>query len=141
MPEKVKVKYKGQTYNINKSYLEGLRGYERTKQIKSIVENKERPKVKGFKSKTSSWTEKFREKYGNITKLDDIAKATGVPRKALSEVLKKGQGAYYSAGSRPGQSPQSWSRARLYGFLAGNEKVRKVDKHIIDKYKIKFKDN
>ena len=140
MPEKVKVKYKGETYNINKSYLEGLRGYERTKQIKSIVENKERPKVKGFKSKPSSWTEKFKNKYGNITKLDDIAKATGVPRKALSEVLKKGQGAYYSAGSRPAQTPQSWSRARMYAFLMGGEKVRKVDKHIIEKYKIKFKD-
>jgi hypothetical protein len=38
MPEKVKVKYKGQTYNINKSYLGNLRGYERTKKIKSIVE-------------------------------------------------------------------------------------------------------
>tara|TARA_R100000541_G_scaffold11373_2_gene19495 strand:- start:448 stop:873 length:426 start_codon:yes stop_codon:yes gene_type:complete len=141
MPEKVKVKYKGKEYNINKSYLGNLKGYERTKQIKSIVEKTDRPKLKDTKKKVvSSWTQKFKNKYGNITKLEDISKATGVPRKALTEVIKKGQGAYYSAGSRPGQTPQSWSRARMYAFLMGGEKVRKVDNHIIEKYKIKFKD-
>ena len=41
MAEKIKVKYQGKIYNINKSYLEGLRGYERRKQIKSIIEGKE----------------------------------------------------------------------------------------------------
>jgi hypothetical protein len=49
MTEKVKVKYQGKDYNINKSYLEGLKGYDRRRQIKSIIEGKERPQnLKGF---------------------------------------------------------------------------------------------
>lgn len=137
----MKVKYKGKEYNIPDRYLANLKGKERTAQIKSIVEKTERPKVKGFKSKTSSWTEKFKKKYGDITKIDDIAKATGIPKKALNEVLKKGKGAFYSSGSRPNQSAASWSRARMYAFIMGGKAVRKVDKGIIEKYNIKFKDN
>jgi len=140
MPEKVKVKYQGQTYNINKSYLGDLKGYERRKQIKSIVEKTDRPKLKDKKKVVSTWTQKFKNKYGDITKLEDIAKATGINIKALKEVENKGRGAFYSSGSRPGQTPQSWSRARLYAFLMGGSAVRKVDKSIIEKYKIKFKD-
>jgi hypothetical protein len=158
MPEKVKVKYQGKEYNINKSYLGNLKGYERRKQIKSIVEKTDRPVLKDKKKVVSSWkdgdkspspprrfpkstwTQKFKNKYGDITKLSDIAKATGINIKALKEVENKGRGAFYSSGSRPGQTPQSWSRARLYAFLMGGSKVRKVDKHIIEKYNIKFKD-
>ena len=69
MPEKVKIRFEGKEYNINKSYVEGLRGYERRKQIKSIIEGKDRPKVKGFKSKRSTWATKFEDKYG--TKISD----------------------------------------------------------------------
>ena len=140
MPEKVKVRYQGKEYNINKSYLGDLKGYERRKQIKSIVEKTDRPKLKDKKKVVSSWTQKFKNKYGDITKLSDIAKATGINIKALKEVENKGRGAFYSSGSRPGQTPQSWSRARLYAFLMGGSKVRKVDKSIIEKYKIKFND-
>ena len=133
----MKVKYKGKEYNIPDRYLANLKGKERTAQIKSIVEKTERPKVKGFKSKPSSWTEKFKKKYGDVTKIDDIAKATGIPKKALNEVLKKGKGAFYSSGSRPNQSAASWSRARMYAFIMGGKAVRKVDKGIIEKYNIK----
>jgi len=140
MPEKVKVRYQGKEYNINKSYLGDLKGYERRKQIKSIVEKTDRPKLKDKKKVVSSWTQKFKNKYGDITKLEDIAKATGINIKALKEVENKGRGAFYSSGSRPGQTPQSWSRARLYAFLMGGKAVRKVDKSIIEKYNIKFKD-
>jgi hypothetical protein len=136
MPEKVKVKYKGEEYNINKSYLEGLRGYERRKQIKSIIEGKERPKVKGFKSQRSSWAKKFEEKYG--TKISDKSFIT---KNLISEtgremIIKKGKGAYYSAGSRPNQNAFSWGLARLASVLM-NGPARKVDQAIWDKYKIK----
>lgn len=32
----------------------------------------------------------------------------------LDEINKRGEGAYYSSGSRPGQTPQSWGKARVY---------------------------
>tara|TARA_R110002020_G_scaffold153155_2_gene332368 strand:- start:778 stop:1209 length:432 start_codon:yes stop_codon:yes gene_type:complete len=143
MVEKVKITYKGETRNVPKTYVEGLKGYERQKQIKSIFEGKKRPKT-SFKSKQSSWTQKFSAKYGE--QLDNmkggrskknIAKVTGIPFKALDEVFKKGEGAYYSSGSRPGQSPQSWAYARLYSYILGGP-ARKADKSITEKYNVKF---
>ena len=67
-----------------------------------------------------------------------IAKATGIPRKALLAVKKKGMGAYYSSGSRPNQTAQSWGLARMYSYILGGP-TRKIDKHITDKYNVKFK--
>ena len=58
-------------------------------------------------------------------------------RKALQEVKKKGMGAYYSSGSRPNQTAQSWGKARMYSYILGGP-TRKYDKHITLKYKVKF---
>ena len=143
MVEKVKITYKGETRNVPKTYVEGLKGYERQKQIKSIFEGKKRPKT-SFKSKESSWTKKFSAKYGE--QLDNmkggrskknIAKVTGIPFKAVNAVFKKGEGAFFSSGSRPNQSPQSWGRSRLYSYILGGP-ARKVDKSITEKYNVKF---
>ena len=138
-----KVKYKGKTRNVPKTYIEGLKGYERTKQIKSIFEGTFRPKT-SFKSKESSWTQKFNKKYGEeIDKMKggrskkNIAKVTGIPFKAINEVFKKGEGAFFSSGSRPNQSPQSWAYARVYSYILGGN-ARKVDKAITEKYNVKF---
>tara|TARA_R100000808_G_C2139105_1_gene147081 strand:- start:870 stop:1277 length:408 start_codon:yes stop_codon:yes gene_type:complete len=135
MPEKVRVKYKGEFHNIDKSYIEGLKGYERRKQIKSILEGKDRPKVKGFKSKRSSWAKKFEDKYGKkITDLDFISKNI-IKREGINKILSKGKGAFYSAGSRPNQTAFSWAYARL-GSVIMNGPARKVDKAIWDEYKL-----
>lgn len=135
MPEKVKVKYKGEYHNINKSYIEGLKGYERRKQIKSILEGKDRPKVKGFKSKRSGWAKKFEEKYNKkITDLDFISKNI-IKREGINKILAKGKGAFYSAGSRPNQTAFSWAYARLGSVIMGGG-ARKVDKAIWDEYKL-----
>ena len=135
MPEKVRVKYKGEFININKSYIEGLKGYERRKQIKSIVEGKDRPKVKGFKSKRSSWSKKFEEKYDKkITDLDFISKNI-IKREGINKILSKGKGAFYSAGSRPNQTAFSWAYARLGSVIMGGP-ARKVDQSIWNEYKV-----
>jgi|TARA_R110000772_G_scaffold265845_1_gene387639 hypothetical protein len=135
MPEKVKIRFEGKEYNINKSYVEGLRGYERRKQIKSIIEGKDRPKVKGFKSKRSTWATKFEDKYG--TKISDKEFIT---KNIISEtgremIIKKGKGAYFSAGSKPNQNAFSWALARLASVIMGGP-ARKVDQKIWDQYKI-----
>ena len=142
----VKVTYKGETRNIPKRYLpDTLSKSERQKQIKSIFEGKERPKTK-VKEKKSTWTTQFDKEYGE--QLDamkgkrsksNIAKVTGIPLKAINEVYKKGEGAFYSSGSRPNQTASSWARGRIYAYIMGGEKVRKVDKDITEKYKVKFK--
>ena len=142
----VKVTYKGETRDIPKRYLpDSLSKSERQKQIKSIFEGKERPKTK-VKERKSTWTTQFDKEYGD--QLDamkgkrskrNIAKVTGIPFKAIDEVYKKGEGAFYSSGSRPNQTASSWARGRIYAYIMGGEKVRKVDKDITDKYKVKFK--
>ena len=142
----VKVTYKGETRNIPKRYLpDTLSKSERQKQIKSIFEGKERPKTK-VKEKKSTWTTQFDKEYGEqLDAMKDkrsksnIAKVTGIPLKAINEVYKKGEGAFYSSGSRPNQTASSWARGRIYAYIMGGEKVRKVDKDITEKYKVKFK--
>ena len=143
MVEKVKITYKGQTKNVPKTYVEGLKGADRRKQIKSIFEGTFRPKTK-VEPKKSSWTVKFNKKYGKqLDKMKggrtkrNIAKVTGIPFKAIDEVFKKGEGAYYSAGSRPNQTPQSWAYARVYSYILGGN-ARKTDSAITKKYNVKF---
>ena len=100
----VKITYKGETKNIPKRYLpETLKGKDRQAQIKSIFEEKDRPKTK-VKARKSSWTTKFDKKYGEALDLmkgkrskKNIAKITGIPFKAVDEVYRKGEGAYYSS--------------------------------------------
>ena len=58
----VKITYKGETKNVPASYLKGLKGEDRKKQIKSFFEGKDRPKT-DFKSKRSGFVKKFEDKY------------------------------------------------------------------------------
>jgi len=142
----VKVTYKGETRDIPKRYIpDTLSKAERQKQIKSIFEGKKRPETK-VKERKSSWTTKFDKKYGE--ELDamkgkrskkNVAKVTGIPFKAIDEVYKKGEGAFYSSGSRPNQTAASWARGRIYAYIMGGKKVRGVDKDITKKYNVKFR--
>ena len=136
MVKKVEIK-KGK--KVPSTYVpKGLSDKDKKKQIKSIVEKKERPKVDSFKSKRSSWTEKFEKKYGKkITDKAFISKNI-ISKEGIEQILKKGKGAYYSSGSRPNQTAFSWAYARLASVILGGG-ARKVDKNIWDKYKIKSK--
>lgn len=109
---------------------------QRKAQIKSIMEKKERPKLPKGKSKKSKWTVKAEEYFGEDRSKKAISKKTGIPVKALKEIVERGEGAYYSAGSRPGQTPSSWGIARLYAVLFGSKGARKADGDIVKKYNI-----
>ena len=132
---------------LPKHYSSGLSPKDKKKQLRSLKKSKKaykkgkyvsRPKLKSFKSKKSSWTQKFRAKYPKAVTLKQISDATGIPKKALSQVKRKGMGAYYSSGSRPNQTAESWGRGRMYSYILGGP-TRRVDKHITDKYNVKFK--
>lgn len=63
----------------------------------------------------------------------ELAKKTGCSISGLKKIIKKGEGAYYSSGSRPNQTAQSWGLARLASAITGaNASV--VDAHILEKY-------
>tara|TARA_B100000902_G_C27309643_1_gene917593 strand:+ start:819 stop:2081 length:1263 start_codon:yes stop_codon:yes gene_type:complete len=132
---------------LPKHYTANLTKKDKKKQIKNIKRSSKayrkgkyinRPKLKSYTSKKSSWVTKFENKYGkNIKSYKDIEKATGIPAKALIEVVKKGKGAYYSSGSRPNQTATSWGKARMYSYIMGGP-TRKIDQHITDKYNVKL---
>lgn len=82
-----------------------------------------RKKVKSFHSKPSKHVLNARRIYGveRIGPTKELAMKTGCPISALQQIVKKGEGAYYSSGSRPNQTPQSWGLARLASAItAGN---------------------
>ena len=142
-----KKKYKKGGNKIPKKYTARLSKKDKAKQTKSIKraiksykkgKYIDRPKLKSYKSKKSSWVVKFEKKYGeDIKSYKQIAKATGIPVKALKAVVKKGKGAYYSSGSRPNQTAESWGKARMYSYIMGGP-TRKYDQHITDKYNVKL---
>ena len=93
-----------------------------------------RKKVKSFPHKVSKHILKARKIYGveKIRPSKELSKATGCSLDALKKIVKKGEGAYYSSGSRPNQTPQSWGYARLASAItAGN--AAKVDFDILEK--------
>lgn len=101
-----------------------------------------REKLKSFQSRPSSFVQQVKEKTGlpiNIDKLADKFSRTDKRKKELKkgmeEVIMKGKGAYFSAGSRPNQTPMSWGKARLASVLVGGAS-RKIDKKIVDKYNL-----
>ena len=60
-----------------------------------------------------------------------LAKATQCSVGALKQIVKKGEGAFYSSGSRPNQTPQSWGYARLASAITGG-KASAVDYAILN---------
>ena len=142
----VKVTYKGETRNIPDRYLpKSLTPSQRQKQIKSIFESTDRPKL-NIRTRKSSNTIDFNKKYGDRFKnlkggksVENISKVVGLPFKALKDVFERGESAYFSSGSRPNQTAQSWAYGRLYGYIMNDPDVRKADADITKKYKVDFK--
>ena len=93
-----------------------------------------RPKVASFKSKKSGHVIKAEKMYhvNKIGPTNELAKATGCSKTTLSKIINKGAGAYYSSGSRPNQTAQSWGIARLASSITAG-KAAAVDYHILEK--------
>jgi len=92
-----------------------------------------RKPVKSFQSKTSSHILKARKMY-NVEKIgatDELARKSGCSKSALAKIINKGAGAYYSSGSRPNQTAQSWGIARLASALTSG-KAAAIDYNILN---------
>ena len=122
--------------NLPKKYVpKGLSKEDKKKQVKSIKEGTDRPKV-DYKTKRSSHIIKFENKYNK--KINDFSWISKnlLKREGINQIIKKGEGAYYSAGSRPNTSARQWALARLASALTGGA-AAKVDRNILDEYKVK----
>ena len=93
-----------------------------------------RRKISSFKSKKSPHILKAEKIYkvDKIGATNQLAKATGCSKSALAKIINKGEGAYYSSGSRPNQSAQSWGLARLASSITAG-KAAAVDYNILEK--------
>ena len=92
-----------------------------------------RKKVNSYKSKKSKHILKAQKIYKlkNISVNNNLSKKTGCSIKALNKIVNKGEGAYYSSGSRPNQSAESWGLARLASSISGG-KAAAVDYSILE---------
>jgi len=93
-----------------------------------------RKKVPSYKNKKSNHIANARRIYSinNISPNKELALKSGCKLEALQKIVKKGEGAYYSSGSRPNQTPQSWGLARLASSLTSGKSAA-VDYDIINK--------
>lgn len=113
------------------------------KQVKLINKSKKlyskhiyytRPFVKTFKSKPSHHIMNAKRIY-NVDKIYPnkvLARKTGCSVKGLAEIVRKGEGAYFSSGSRPNQTAHSWGIARLASAITSGKSAA-VDYTIIEK--------
>ena len=64
--------------------------------------------------------------------IDKYAKSSGISKGTLAKVYKRGLGAYYSSGSRPGVSAHQWAAGRVRSFATGKGGARKADADYLD---------
>ena len=116
---------------------------DKNKQIKMLKKSKKlykkhkyytRKNISSYKNSKSNHILNARKIYNiqNITPNKELALKTGCKISALQKIVKKGEGAYYSSGSRPNQTPQSWGLSRLASSLTSG-KAAAVDYDIIKK--------
>lgn len=114
---------------------------DKQKQISMILKSKKlyrnqkyytRKNIASYKNKKSNHILNARKIYGieQIIPGVELSQKTGCKISALKQIVKKGEGAYYSSGSRPNQTPQSWGLARLASSITSG-KAAAVDYDII----------
>lgn len=115
---------------------------DRKKQIRELKKSRKqykkgkyytRKKVKSYTSKKSKHITKAEKMYKirSLKPSRNLAKKTGCTLSSLNQIIKKGQGAYYSSGSRPNQTGHSWAYARLASSITGGKSAA-VDFKILE---------
>lgn len=126
---------------MNPRYLSPLSTKDKIIQKKMILKSRRlykkgvystRKALPSYPHKKSSHVERAKKKFGvdSMVPSAELAKKTGCPLSVLQKIVQKGEGAYYSSGSRPNQTPQSWGLARLASALTGGP-AAKVDANLV----------
>jgi hypothetical protein len=123
LPKKLSTKDKKKQYNM----LMKSRKLYRNKNYFS------RKPLKSFHSKTSKHVTNAKKIYNvnAIGATNELSKKTGCSKSALQKIISKGEGAYFSSGSRPNQTGQSWGIARLASSITSG-KAAAVDYSILE---------
>lgn len=144
MPSKTRKKKKDREFWPPK-YYKGLT--LRQKQIrKKEIEKfgakdwKDPAAYRGFRSdtfiptKSSSYTKEWKKQFPDALSLEDKAKATGVPLKAIKASYDRGMAAWRT-GHRPGATEQQWGYARVHSFLLCGKTYHTTDSDLARKAK------
>ena len=121
----------------------GLTKKDKKKQVKMLMKSKKlykknkyytRKHLSSYKNKKSNHILNARKIYNiqNVKPTKELAMKTGCKLSALKKIVKKGEGAYFSSGSRPNQTAQSWGLARLASSITSGKSAA-VDYDIIKK--------
>lgn len=113
------------------------------KQVKMLMKSRKqykkgdfftRKKIASYTSKPSNHVTDAKKIYNikNVVPNKELVKKTGCSLSALKQIVRKGEGAYYSSGSRPNQTPQSWGLARLASSITAGKSAA-VDYDILEK--------
>lgn len=94
-----------------------------------------RPKISSFHNRPSPHVARAMKMYGvsSLIPSPKLARASGCQIEGLRKIVRKGEGAYFSSGSRPNQSAQSWGYARLGSAITG-QNAAIVDYSILQKH-------
>jgi hypothetical protein len=125
---------KGKIYTPLK-YFRGLRTIKdiETRYKKMLKKDYKKFKTdEGVKTKTSSYTRKFRVKYPHAKSLNEISKVTKIPLKILQTIYNRGLAAWRT-GHRPGASPQAWGYARVHSYVMKGKTYYTADKNLHSK--------
>jgi hypothetical protein len=112
------------------------------KQVKMLMKSRRlykkgkyytRKPIASYKSKPSSHIKDAERIYNisSVTPNKELADKTGCSIPALKKIVSKGEGAYFSSGSRPNQTAQSWGLARLASSITGGKSAA-VDYNILE---------
>ena len=121
----------------------GLTRKDKAAQIKMLLRSRAlykknkyytRATVPSYNHKTSSHLLDARRMYrvATVTPGAELSLKTGCTLSALKQIVRKGEGAYYSSGSRPNQTARSWGLARLASALTSG-KAAAVDYDILER--------
>ena len=113
------------------------------KQVKMLIKSRTmykkgkyytRKSISSYKSKTSSHIKDAMRIYNikTLTPNKELVQKTGCSLQALKKIVSKGEGAYFSSGSRPNQTAQSWGLARLASSITSGKSAA-VDYDILEK--------
>ena len=132
------------TIKVPVRYLPSLKEIkDAAKQVKMLMKSRKlykkgkyytRKPIQSYKSKPSSHIKDAERIYNisSVTPNNELAQKTGCSIAALKKIVSKGEGAYFSSGSRPNQTAQSWGLARLASSITAGKSAA-VDYNILDK--------
>lgn len=135
---------KKKTYKIPIIYIPlSFSKKNKMKQLKMLMKSKKmykknkyytRGKISSYRHKTSKHILKARKIYNikDIKPSKLLSERTGCSLYSLNKIVKKGQGAYFSSGSRPNQTGHSWGYARLASAITGGKSAA-IDYKILEK--------